>query len=246
MLMPTAPMVAHVLLLETAQGLVLVDTGFGLQDIADPGRRLGPVRTLIRPVLRPEETAAHQVERLGFRREDVRHILITHFDLDHIGGIADFPHASIHVTATEALGARTTPTRMEKNRYRPLQWAHGPKLVEHTPAGEPWQGFAAAQPLTGIDEGIVLIALPGHTRGHMAVAVDAGNRWILHAGDAFYHRGTIDGTTRAPLALRIQERLVAHDITKVRANHARLAELHRSGLAVISAHDPVLFAAFAS
>ena len=246
MLMPTAPMVAHVLLLETAQGLVLVDTGFGLQDIADSGRRLGPVRTLIRPVLRPEETAAHQVERLGFRREDVRHILITHFDLDHIGGIADFPHASIHVTAAEALGALTTPTRMESNRYRPPQWAHGPKLVEHTPAGEPWQGFAAAQPLTGIDEGIVLIALPGHTRGHMAVAVDAGNRWILHAGDAFYHRGTIDGTTRVPLALRIQERLVAYDITKVRANHARLAELHQAGLAIISSHDSVLFTTFAS
>jgi glyoxylase-like metal-dependent hydrolase (beta-lactamase superfamily II) len=32
-----------------------------------------------------------QIERLGFRREDVRHIVITHFDFDHIGGLVDFP-----------------------------------------------------------------------------------------------------------------------------------------------------------
>ena len=26
----------------------------------------------------------------------------------------------------------------------------------------------------------VMIALPGHTRGHACVAVDAGHRWLLH------------------------------------------------------------------
>ena len=26
----------------------------------------------------------------------------------------------------------------------------------------------------------LLISLPGHTRGHACVAVDAGHRWVLH------------------------------------------------------------------
>ena len=36
---PTAQMVCHVLLVETDNGLVLVDTGFGSPDCADPARR---------------------------------------------------------------------------------------------------------------------------------------------------------------------------------------------------------------
>jgi Metallo-beta-lactamase superfamily len=133
---PAAPLVCHVLLVETTNGLVLVDTGFGAQDCADPARRLGPVRHLMRPGLRHEETAAARIERLGFGRDDVRHIVITHFDCDHIGGISDFPDAQIHVTAAEAIGAIRAPSRREKIRYRSAQWAHDPKIVEHSPDGE--------------------------------------------------------------------------------------------------------------
>ncbi len=176
----TASVVCHVLLVETDSGLVLIDTGFGSHDCADPAGRVGPLRHLLRPVLSHEETAAHQVEQLGFRRDDVRHIVVTHLDLDHIGGLSDFPEAQIHVTAAEALGAITSPSQFEKTRYRCAQWAHQPKIVEHDPRGEKWRGFAAAKELDEISPGIVLISLPGHTRGHACVAVDAGHRWVLH------------------------------------------------------------------
>ena len=242
--MPGAPMVCHVLLAETDNGLVLVDTGFGSDDCTDPGR-LGAIRHVMRPRLLQTETAATQVESLGFRRQDVRHIVTTHFDLDHIGGLADFPDAQVHVTAAEALGAIHAPSRREKVRYRAEQWAHGPKLVEHTPDGEAWRGFAAAQPLDDIAPGIVLIPMPGHTRGHAAVAVDAGHRWVLHCGDAFYYAGTIDGRSKVPFVLRAQESMFAFNRKQAQANHQRLAELHRlqePDLIIVSAHDPTLLA----
>ncbi|MFC8664074.1 MBL fold metallo-hydrolase [Streptomyces sp. NPDC057199] len=244
MLPPTTHLVCHVLLVETAGGLVLVDSGYGLDDIADPRRRVGPARQFVRPTFAREETAAHQVERLGFHRSDVRHIVLTHFDADHIGGLSDFPGAQVHVTAAEALGAVHSPSRRERIRYQQPQWAHGPKLVEHSLEGDAWRGFAAARELDAIAPGIVLIALPGHTRGHAAVAVDAGSRWLLHCGDAFYHHGTLDGHSRVPVALRAMESLIAYDRKQVRANHARLAELYRRAdpdLAIINAHDRVLY-----
>jgi len=241
---PGAPVVCHVLLIETADGLVLVDSGFGLLDCANP-KRIGPTRRLLRPRFDVEETAARQVERLGFRRDDVRHVIVTHFDIDHIGGIADFPDAQIHVTAAEALGAMRSPTRKERHRFRSAQWAHGPKIVEHHPDGEKWRGFAAAKELDAIAPGIVLISLPGHSRGHACVAVDAGHRWVLHCGDGFYYVGTLDGASKVPVGLKYSEMLVALDRKQVLDNHARLAELYASrhpDLFMVSSHDPTLLA----
>lgn len=236
-------LVCHVLLVETDNGLVLVDSGYALADCNDPGRRTGPARHLLRPHFDRDETAAGQVQRLGFRREDVRHIVITHFDVDHIGGLSDFPDAEIHCTAAEVLGAMRAPTRAEKFRFRSAQWEHGPKLVEHTPEGERWRGFAAARELTDVSAGIVLLSLPGHTRGHACVAVDAGHRWLLHCGDAFYHPSTIGGAGRIARPLGIFEKVVAFDRKQVRENHARLTELYRRAepdLLLLCAHDPGL------
>ena len=87
---PLAPaMVAHSLLVERPDGLLLVDSGFGADDLADP-RRLGqPFRALTRPVLDPHETAASRIRELGLDPADVTDIVLTHLDLDHAGGIAD-------------------------------------------------------------------------------------------------------------------------------------------------------------
>ncbi|AGB25729.1 Zn-dependent hydrolase, glyoxylase [Mycobacterium sp. JS623] len=236
-----SPMVCHVLLIETDDGLVLVDSGFGTHDCDDP-RRVGPARRMSRPILSHDETVMHQLGRLGFARDDVRHIIITHLDMDHAGGLSDFPAAQVHLTAAEALGALRAPSRREKIRYRSAQWAHTPNIVEHDPQGEKWRGFAAAKELTDIAPGIALVSLPGHTRGHACVAVDAGHRWVLHAGDAFYHHGTLVGT-RVPRGLAAMEAMVAFDRNAVRDNHTRLAELYQRqepDLLIVSAHDPAL------
>jgi len=238
------PLVCHVLVVETDNGLVLVDTGHGTQDCDDPGRRVGPGRHLFRPSLDHDETAVRQVERLGFHRDDVRHIIATHFDADHIGGISDFPEAQIHTTAAEVSGAVRNPSFQEKIRFRSAQWEHGPKIVEHTPDGEQWRGFAAAKELTDIAPGIVLVSLPGHTRGHACIAVDAGHRWVLHCGDAFYHPGTIDGQSTVPRFIRVMEPILAFDRKRVLDNHARLSELYRrrdQDLLVVCAHDESQF-----
>ncbi|MBX7448107.1 MBL fold metallo-hydrolase [Mycolicibacterium sp. 3033] len=235
--------VCHVLLAEADSGLVLVDTGFGTLDCRRPAR-FGPLRQyFFRPSFDEAEAAVNQVEALGFHRSDVRHIITTHFDADHIGGLADFPDAQVHVTSTEVDQAVRSPALPDRIRYRAEQWAHGPHLVEYDITGEPWRGFAAARELTGIGAGFALISLPGHTRGHACVAVDAGDRWILHAGDAFFQAGTLEENPRVP-ALTAFEKAVAENRKQVADNHSRLVELHRRNepdLMIVCSHDAGLY-----
>lgn len=237
-------LVCHVLLLETDNGLVLVDTGLGLRDAADPKGRFGEARFYVRPSFDPAEAAITQLPRLGFDPRDVQHVVLTHFDADHTGGLADFPWAKVHLTGAENFAALHPRGPVEKGRYLPTHRDHGPVIVEHTvDQGESWRGFPGAKELSEIGPGIVLINLPGHSRGHAAIAVDTGDRWILHVGDSFYHHGQIDGTGRAPLALTAMERFIAHDWKRVRANHERLTELWAAAeadLLLVNAHDPRL------
>jgi glyoxylase-like metal-dependent hydrolase (beta-lactamase superfamily II) len=95
-----------------------------------------------------------------------------------------------------------------------------------------------------VSPGIALITLPGHTRGHVCVAVDAGHRWVLHCGDAFFHHGTVDGAARMPRALAAFESAVAFDRKLVRQNHARLIELYHSqepDMLMVCSHDRRLY-----
>ena len=86
------------------------------------------------------------------------------------------------------------------------------------------------------------MTLPGHSRGHAAIAVDANDGWLLQAGDAFYDHRMLAGN-KQPFLLRTMENLVAWDLKQVRRNHERLAELHRrpdAAVTILNAHDPVL------
>ena len=139
-------LVCHCLLIQMENGLALVDTGLGLSYIADPVRQLGRVTAFIlNTPLDPAETAVRQVAGLGFNPEDVRQIVMTHLDLDHAGGLPDFPNAHVHVLVSEHEAALHPPTSQEKGRYIPAHWAHEPKWVIHPLKGERWFGFDHVQ-----------------------------------------------------------------------------------------------------
>lgn len=180
-----AELVCHCLLIETAEGLVRVDTGSGSSDVISRNSLPLAYRLFVNPVLDYEETALRQVERLGFDPSDVRHIVVTHLDADHAGGLADFPNAKVHVHGTELRAAKAAGAPW---RYRPAHWAHRPDWVSYAEAsGQDWFGFDAVRELRGLPEDeILLVPLAGHTRGHVGVAVRGEDRWLLHAGDAYF------------------------------------------------------------
>lgn len=242
-------LVAHCLLVETARGLVLVDSGVGLDDLRDPAKRIGrAMLALGGPTLAESGTAIRQVERLGYDPKDVTDIVVTHLDFDHAGGLPDFPRAKVHVHGAELDAATARATLMESERYKPWHWAHGPAWERRLPTGDRWMGFEAVRAVTGRDPEVVLIPMHGHTRGHSAVAVRDGERWLVHAGDAYFFRDEVHGETAwCPPGLAFFQRAVAVDDGLRRANQARLRELARDhkDVTVFSAHDPTEFDALA-
>ncbi|KAA5609703.1 MBL fold metallo-hydrolase [Rhodovastum atsumiense] len=237
-----ARLCCHCLLIEAPGGLVLVDTGFGTADVTRPVPRLSRFfLALDRITLDRRDTALEQVAELGFHPGDVRHIVLTHLDFDHAGGIADFPHATVHVMAEEAAAARSRRGLLRRRRYRPAQFRAARSWREYAmPAGESWFGFASVRALTGLPPEILMVPLPGHSPGHAGVAVRTQGRWLLHAGDAVFHQGELaDGPSPAPLALAYQW-LMRTDRRAWRQNRERLRTLvHAQGdaVSVVCSHD---------
>lgn len=237
-------MVCHCLLVETERdGLLLIDTGFGTAEVRDPRGTLGTAFAVGAGVrVSDATTALAQVKALGFSPADVRHIAVTHLDLDHAGGLADFPAARVHVHGVEQRAAMA-PTLRERARYKAHQWAHGPdwRLYDQS-RGEPWFGFECVRELDGLPPEVLLVPLHGHTRGHVAVAVDTGAGWLLHAGDAYFSHSEVhdDGEPCSPM-VRLYETLMAVDDPQRRANQRRLHQLtraHGGDVTVFCAHDP--------
>ncbi|WP_190823147.1 MBL fold metallo-hydrolase [Saccharopolyspora pogona] len=239
-----ARMVCHCLLVETERGLVLVDTGLGVPDVTTHVEHLERSwLRLTRPVLDVAETAAAQIKRLGYRTEDVQHIVLTHLDRDHAGGLPDFPQAQVHVHDVEYQAMLRSP---EPSRYLGHQWQHGPKWNVHGSAGgERWFGFEAVRHLPGLPPEILLVPLVGHTRGHTGVAVRRPDgRWLLHAGDAYFYHGEMADSPHCTPVLRHFQNRAQEDGPQRRRNQDRLHDLvtaHRSEIDVFCAHDPIEF-----
>src|SRR4051794_3984433 len=225
-LLERARSVCHCLLIEGAEGLVLVDTGFGRGDVANRRQLGGLFNATVSPQLIAAETAHAQVTALGFALEDVRHIVTTHLDLDHSGGLPDFPEAEVHLMGRE-LAAALSPDWRSKTRYIPAHWLHGPRWVEHETGGDQWMGFGSVRILPGADAEILLIPLPGHTLGHTGVAIRRGEGWLLHCGDAYFHHGEVQTPPHCPPGLRFFQNLNQTDGTARRENQERLRELAR-------------------
>ncbi len=244
-------LVCHCLLIETEAGLVLVDTGYGLKDVDHPHSGPEPritrtMRSLLNIRLREEETAIRQVERLGYRAADVRHILLTHLDFDHAGGLEDFPNATIHLMDAE-YSAATGPRRgfVPRNRYRPSQFDEVREWRRYTGQGEGWFGFPAVRGLEGLPPEILMVPLPGHTWGHAGIAIQTEGGWLLHAGDAYFYRGEMrEARRRCTPGLRAYQTMMETDRAQRTANQERLRRLsvERAGeVRLICAHDAVEF-----
>ena len=245
--------------IERHDGVILVDTGASASFMRLP--RWHPYfRFCVRFDIEPEEEAGPQLKALGIGSADVKRVVLTHLHIDHDGGLSHFPTSEILVSPAEL--RRAAGVAGQLRGHLPQRW---PKAFDPKPLildDGPYGPFQRSKRLTA-DGAIVAVATPGHTRDHLSVIVEDGDKTVFIAGDASYNEetmleGAVDGVSddeaqasatlaaiRAFAKARPTIYLPAHDPQAAR----RLAERRPVGLrqSVTAAdfHPPSAQAAFA-
>ena len=218
--------VMHCLLVDTGDGLALVDTGWGVRDCIAPSPVVQQFANFIGCPRDVNQTAIRQVESRGYDPAEVKHIFLTHLHLDHAGGLPDFPMATVHLFADELEAFLHPRTLMELYAYRPEHRAHGPRWQPHRVQGDKWFGLDCAPSVRVGEAEFVLLPFTGHTRGHCAVALRIDDGWLLHCGDVYgyYRQADPAQPYRYPNG-RLMEQLVTTGFKMPKRNWVRIRKL---------------------
>lgn len=202
-------------LIVTGRGeAILVDTGFPKAYADDPGAAaledgldgFGSVLELTK-----DNLPAAQLARLGLNPGDIRYLVVTHGDIDHVGGLADFPQATLVVGRAEV---EAGPPRYFGDR-RPVGWPGNSdlRLIDEDSELVP---------------GVRLLVTPGHSPGHLSLLVRLASGPVVLTADALSRPAELTegfgGASDPVQAKRSAERLLA----LARAEGAR----------IIYGHDP--------
>jgi glyoxylase-like metal-dependent hydrolase (beta-lactamase superfamily II) len=160
-----------------------VDTGLGLDDYSDPTWFTKFFRVITDMPFDPNEAAANRLKGLGYKPEDIKHIILTHMHFDHCSGLPDFPRAKIHVHRREYESFTDGKVlHWDEFAYVSRYIVHQPDFVLYDKVDSKWYDFDAIRlPFT---PEMFLIPLHGHSRGHCGLAVKTSEGWLFHAADA--------------------------------------------------------------
>ncbi|WP_419419230.1 MBL fold metallo-hydrolase [Legionella sp. D16C41] len=236
-----AHLTCHCLLIETNQGLILIDTGFGERDIANPKQRISPFFIYLNRIqFNVNDTAINQIKKLGFSPTDVEHIILTHLDFDHAGGIEDFPNATIHVMQAEKEATQHKKRFIDRKRYQNQQWDEVKKWQFYPEGGEQWFEFSGVHSLLNLPD-LLYIPLAGHTLGHAGIAINTDKGWLLHAGDAYFYHQEIKNQQRiCPLGVRFYQWMMEADRELRFKNQDKLRALYlnnKAQIEIFCSHD---------
>jgi glyoxylase-like metal-dependent hydrolase (beta-lactamase superfamily II) len=210
---PDAPMPLdfYVWLIRDDRHVLLVDTGFG----PEVGARRG--RTVFRSPL--DGLAA-----LGIEAARVSDVIITHMHYDHVGNLALFPAARLHVQEEELRFCTGAGMRHEAVR-RPFEPGDVKAMVQRLfdERVRTYRGPAEIAP------GVTVHPVGGHTPGLQVVRVNTERGWVVLASDAAHLWANIRRRAPFPIFDHLTSVFEAYDAVEALADGAD----H-----IIPGHDP--------
>lgn len=186
-------------------------------------------------------SAIQQLAGLGIPVEKVRHIFLSHFHADHLGGLRDFPAAQIHCTRAAwtdvaerrgfaALHRAFLPGLMPEDFLQRARFLEdGPRVL--LPGN--CSPFQEAYDVLG-DGSLLAVELPGHAAGQAGLFLrDQENRLTLLAADGAW-------SSQAIRELQPPSRVVRFlgDWARLNETLGKLHALHRANpdLRIIPSH----------
>ncbi len=108
-----------------------------------------------------------ELSSLNIKIEEIKYILLTHSDVDHVGAISAFPHAEVFLAKEEDKLARSRAFRRVSKYKIPVlnKVKHTYKLIEDK------------QLLQLSNRDVRCILTPGHTPGSMSYLIDS--KWLF-------------------------------------------------------------------
>ncbi len=164
------------------EGVFVIDTGENVR-VKEEGyfKQEGPILNFINTRsftfrIEPEEEVGPQLQKLGYQQKDLKSVILTHLHLDHFDGLHYFDETDIFVNQYEW----EHPSFALKSLYP--KW-FDPKMLELKNApGLPFEGSIS---LTESKE-ILMVATPGHTKGHCSILLKTKGKDYFLAGDTTY------------------------------------------------------------
>jgi glyoxylase-like metal-dependent hydrolase (beta-lactamase superfamily II) len=161
------------LLIETGRHVVLVDTGAG-----PGGRSSGAI--------------VARLEVAGIRPRDVNTVILTHAHPDHIGGTVGAGNRPVFSNARHVLSeyewefwTRANPDLTAMRVPHEIRNSIGP-VAKRSMETLRFQ-IETVDREREILPGIRVFPAPGHTPGHLAIAIESEGERLLHLGDAAVH-----------------------------------------------------------
>ena len=158
-------------------GPIIFDTGYTSRFFSETRRFPEKFYRLVTPVqLNEAGDVAAQLQARGIAPGEVRHVIVSHFHADHIGGLKDFPNAKFHCTRAafdsvkplrgwRAVKHAFLPGLMPSDFQERAVFAEDAPLVRLPASHAP---FAEARDLFG-DGSLLAVDLPGHAAGQLGV-----------------------------------------------------------------------------
>jgi len=201
----------NILLVETGDKRVLIDSGMGQSDPNDPGHLL------------------EQLQAENITPESIDTVVITHYHQDHIGGLLDqagspaFPKARLVVPAQEhaywmsedILAGLDAP---DAARLRQTFAAYAERLILMDDTAD-------------IEPGIHYVPAVGHSPGHRAVQIESGEARLLHIVDAIHVPLQLNALDGAPFDWQQPDIAIA-------TRRALLARVESENLLLMAYHFP--------
>lgn len=162
-----------VILVKTPATNVLIETGLG-------NKLTAKQKEIFR--VRKEWDIPGELARLGLSRFDIQHVILTHCDFDHAGGITmydeagdlnlTFPNATHYIQRREWEDV-CVPNKRAACSYWPVNFKN------LTDKGDLFLVDDEHEVVPGVE----LFHTGGHTRGHQAVRLSSRGETALHLGD---------------------------------------------------------------